>query len=213
MPAAAGVFSAVGLCVGDVQFSQSRAFLHRLDRLSPATLEAAFDGLAAQVLARIEARRDSVAIRRTAAMRYVGQAFELPIAVADGALDGASLTDLAQRFQDEHARTYGLRLDFAVELVALDVSATLTGVSDRETPAAAALAEPDAQRGRRRAYFGPVCGHVDTPVIRRGALSATPRPGPLIVEDYEGTTVVPPDASASLDTHGNIVIELAQAAP
>jgi len=30
-----------------------------------------------------------------------------------------------------------------------------------------------------------------------------------VVEDYEGTTVVPPDATAWLDAHGNIVIELA----
>jgi N-methylhydantoinase A len=50
-------------------------------------------------------------------------------------------------------------------------------------------------------------------VIRRAALDATPRKGPLIVEDYEGTTVVPPDASASLDAHANIVIELAEPAP
>ena len=213
VPAAAGVFSAVGLCVGDVQFSQSRAFLHRLDALSPAALEAAFDGLTAQVLARIEARRDGVAIRRTAAMRYVGQAFELPIVVAGGTLDGAALEDLARRFQDEHARTYGLRLDFAVELVALDVSATLTGSTGPTSASAITIAGPDTERGRRSAYFGPTHGHADTPVIRRGALDATPRQGPLIVEDYEGTTVVPPDASAWLDAHGNIVIELAQAAP
>jgi N-methylhydantoinase A len=213
VPAAAGVFSAVGLCVGDVQFSQSRAFLHRLDALSPAALEAAFDGLTAQVLARIEARRDGVAIRRTAAMRYVGQAFELPIVVAGGTLDGAALEDLARRFQDEHARTYGLRLDFAVELVALDVSATLTGATGQTSASAITIAGPDTERGRRSAYFGPTHGHADTPVIRRGALDATPRQGPLIVEDYEGTTVVPPDASAWLDAHGNIVIELAQAAP
>jgi N-methylhydantoinase A len=63
--------------------------------------------------------------------------------------------------------------------------------------------------GTRRAYFGPVHGHVDTPVAGRAALCASPRQGPLVVEDYEGTTVVPPDATAWLDAHGNIVIELA----
>jgi N-methylhydantoinase A len=137
----------------------------------------------------------------------------LPIVVAGGTLDGAALEDLARRFQDEHARTYGLRLDFAVELVALDVSATLTGATGQTSASAITIAGPDTERGRRSAYFGPTHGHADTPVIRRGALDATPRQGPLIVEDYEGTTVVPPDASAWLDAHGNIVIELAQAAP
>ena len=47
-------------------------------------------------------------------------------------------------------------------------------------------------------------------MIRRATLTASPRQGPLIVEDYEGTTVVPPDAIATLDDHGNIVIELVE---
>jgi hypothetical protein len=29
-----------------------------------------------------------------------------------------------------------------------------------------------------------------------------------VVEEYEGTTVVPPDSSATLDKSGNIVIEV-----
>jgi N-methylhydantoinase A len=67
-----------------------------------------------------------------------------------------------------------------------------------------------APRIRRQAYFGPARGHAATPVIRRATLTASPRQGPLIVEDYEGTTVVPPDAIATLDDHGNIVIELVE---
>ncbi|MEA2985095.1 MAG: Hydantoinase/oxoprolinase C-terminal domain, partial [Alphaproteobacteria bacterium] len=34
------------------------------------------------------------------------------------------------------------------------------------------------------------------------------RKGPFIVEEYEGTTVVPPNAAARLDEFGNIVLEL-----
>jgi N-methylhydantoinase A len=30
----------------------------------------------------------------------------------------------------------------------------------------------------------------------------------LVIEEYEGTTIVPPDATASLDAHNNIVIDL-----
>ena len=46
------------------------------------------------------------------------------------------------------------------------------------------------------------------PVMERGELTAEARRGPLIIEEYEGTTVVPPQATASLDAHGNIVISL-----
>ena len=57
-------------------------------------------------------------------------------------------------------------------------------------------------------YFGPATGRVDTPVIGRGRLELEPRSGPLIIEEYEGTCVVPPDCTAHLDGLGNVVIEL-----
>ena len=61
----------------------------------------------------------------------------------------------------------------------------------------------------RAAYFGP--GHggaehgtLETPVLDRGDLDRTPRPGPLIVEEYDATTIVPPGWSAYLDEYANI---------
>jgi N-methylhydantoinase A len=210
VPPAAGVLSAVGLCVGDVQFGLSRAFARRIDGLVPADLAAALDELEARVVERLAARRGEAGIRRIAAMRYVGQAFELPVEVDPGTPDAASIAALALRFEDEHARSYGLRLGFGVEVVALEVTATLAGegrVAEAASPPPAGARPPAG--GTRRAYFGPAHGHVDTPVAGRAALSAAPRQGPLVVEDYEGTTVVPPDATAWLDAHGNIVIELA----
>jgi N-methylhydantoinase A len=45
-----------------------------------------------------------------------------------------------------------------------------------------------------------------TAVITRGLLAATPRPGPLLVDEYDATTLVPPGCAARLDPHGNIVI-------
>jgi N-methylhydantoinase A len=44
-------------------------------------------------------------------------------------------------------------------------------------------------------------------VVRRAALAGG-RPGPLIVEEYDATCVVPPGAEARLDEHGNILIEV-----
>jgi N-methylhydantoinase A len=61
--------------------------------------------------------------------------------------------------------------------------------------------------GTREVYFGPEHGRLVTPILRRGDL-ATPRVGPGIVEEYDATCVIPPDARARLDAHGNIVIEV-----
>jgi N-methylhydantoinase A len=44
-------------------------------------------------------------------------------------------------------------------------------------------------------------------VLRRSDLS-TPRVGPLIVEEYDATCVIPPGARAHLDAGGSILIDL-----
>jgi len=70
----------------------------------------------------------------------------------------------------------------------------------------ASRAEPAASRPRR-AYFGPERGWVETRILRRSDLGKA-MPGPLIVEEYDATCVVPPGARAALDAGGNIDIEL-----
>jgi N-methylhydantoinase A len=52
---------------------------------------------------------------------------------------------------------------------------------------------------------------VDTPVITRADLAGARMQGPLIVEEFDATCIVPPHASAELDTHGNILIEAGEA--
>ena len=52
---------------------------------------------------------------------------------------------------------------------------------------------------------------VDTPILTRADISGV-LPGPLIVEEYDTTIVVPPGALASLDSFGNIVLNV-EAAP
>jgi N-methylhydantoinase A len=44
--------------------------------------------------------------------------------------------------------------------------------------------------------------------VPRSALTPRSRRGPLIIEEFDATIVVPPDAAAHLDAIGNIVLEL-----
>jgi N-methylhydantoinase A len=64
------------------------------------------------------------------------------------------------------------------------------------------------KRSVRRAYFGPAFGWCDTPVVDRADLANGPVQGPVIVEEYDSTVVIPPGASAIADEHHNIVITL-----
>ena len=60
----------------------------------------------------------------------------------------------------------------------------------------------------REVYFGPERGWIDTPLIVRGDLDATARPGPSIVEEYDSTVVVPPGWNMHRDECGNIVLRM-----
>ena len=62
---------------------------------------------------------------------------------------------------------------------------------------------------RRRAYFGPEHGWLDTPVLQREALQEAAVEGPVIIEQYDTTIVLSPGSRAAFDAQGNIVIDLA----
>lgn len=205
VPPAAGVFSAVGLLFADFEVSRSKAFPRPV---GPAEVEAAratFRALEDEVLAELADPAAKVTWR--AELRYVGQAFELSVEVPrDAAADGGPAA-LREAFEREHARTYGhILADTPVTFVTLRViGAVAPARVERLVPAE----RREVAAGRsRQVYFGAAHGLVETPVVGRGALSAAGRPGPLVIEEYEGTTVVPPGAVVSLDAFDNVVIDL-----
>ena len=57
------------------------------------------------------------------------------------------------------------------------------------------------------AYFGSRVGQRETAILRREHLTSTPTPGPLVIEEYDATIVVPPDWSAVRDHLGNVILE------
>lgn len=142
--------------------------------------------------------------RAAAIARYVGQSSDIEVPLPEAAAQ-ALLAELPARFGAEHERTYGFRApaDEPVELTGLTVIAR--GVA--EAPRLPARIPPAGSAGAasRLAWFGDA-GWVETPVLDRAALSDTPREGPLIVQEYDATCLVPPGARAALDGFGDIVL-------
>jgi N-methylhydantoinase A len=214
VPPWAGVFSSFGLLYSEVEYHFSRTHRTLLAEVAPEALGAAFAQLEDEALTNLA--RDDYAgpraeLRRSAKLRYHGQSYELPAPVGGGPITPRTLADLAEAFAQEHERTYGHRAgeDEPVELINIQV--TGRGLAERpRVPRRLefAAAAPIPERATRRAYFGPEIGWVESPVLPRPAL-APARHGPVIVEEYDATCLVPPGARAALDDHGNIVIDLA----
>jgi N-methylhydantoinase A len=201
VPPSPGVFSAAGLLLSDVEHELLRTIAARGDELTAAALDVAFAELEAE--AQRALADDGVAagsIDRSADIRYVGQAYELTTAVAAGSAD---LARIARDFHAEHDRTYGHSSPGApVDVINVKLTARARREDANYDPRAA-VAAGGAER-TRRAWFG---GWHDTPVIPRGALlDAALRQGPVIVEEYDSTCVVPPGCTVTLDARGNLDI-------
>ena len=153
------------------------------------------------------ARRSQLA--RFADLRYAGQAYELTLPVAAGAPTSAGSRPTST--PSTTGPTATPRRTRRSTSVNLKLTARAAGNGDAPYDPLAGLGQAADER-TRRAYFGPEHGLHRRPVISRAALlDSPPRRGPLIVEEYDATCVVPPDCRATLDALGNIDIALESA--
>jgi N-methylhydantoinase A len=212
VPPAPGLFSSFGLLYADVEHHYGRTFRRLLRQADLAEIERAWDDLARQAAAQLESEGfagPKARLRRSAALHYKGQTFDLVVPVPEGRFDGDMVAHLEEAFGREHEKTYGHRAgpEEPVELVSIQV----VGQGLREgkaVPDKVVQSRSEIEPGPpRRAYFGTDHGWIETPVIRRSDLAA-PRKGPVIIEEYDATCLVAPGAAAQLGPGGNIVIDL-----
>ena len=209
VPLNSGVLSAHGLLVADHEQELVKSFPGRMSELNSDGFAQAFDALAAEAVGALESEgflRSDIAIQRYADLRYVGQAFELTVPV-----DAAAPPDLqlmAQAFHQEHFRTYAHKAENEpVENVNIRVIAKVATPPLPVKPVVA-IAQSPVTRTRRDVYFGPPWGTLLTPVLHRTDLVAGSMAGPVIIEEYDATCVVPPDATVTIDGRNNLIIEL-----
>ena len=142
-------------------------------------------------------------------MHYKGQIFELTIPAPAGDFDTNKIAKLEDAFGQEHERTYGHRAgpEEPVELV----NAQLVGLGIPDSPRIPEQIYADNLKPKttesRKAYFGQSVGWLSTPILSRTDLK-TSLTGPAIVEEYDATCLIPPNAHAELDENGNILINL-----
>ena len=204
IPPLPGVFSAFGMLVADAEHHARQSIRMRLDVADAARISGILQDLSNAGCDRLKrdgfpAERHS--FQRAAFARYAGQSSEIEVPLPDGDMTPARIAAL---FGDEHERTYGFRApeQEPVELIGLSVMAR--GLP--EQPRLPGRIDPFAQAvpSRRRAWFAGE-GWVDTPVTDRAGLRGTVA-GPVIVQEYDATCLVPKGMSAGVDDFGNIRI-------
>jgi N-methylhydantoinase A len=205
VPPVPGVFSALGMLFPDVEHHYVRTFKRRLDALDGAALAATFKALESEGAAvlREEGFADaSHRFERLVDLRYVGANSELTVAFADGA---ARLRDA---FEAAHEQQYGYRsAEETVETMNVRVVARAQS-PERQVPDRLSFRDEARASGTRRVYFGPQVGWLNTTICGRMDLDGEWRPGPLLIEEFDSTTVVPPDGRARRIAWDTIEIEI-----
>lgn len=197
VPPSPGVFSALGLLFSTGEYDVSRTL--------SGDVVAAYQALedeVTQTLIDDGHTPGEIEITRFADMRYVGQAYELTVRVPDTRPD---IEGLAVAFADEHRRTYGHAADDPVQLVNVRVVARTASRGSGPPPP---RVDGNGRRDVRDVVFA---GHGTqrTSIVERTALAGGVD-GPVIVEEYDSTCVVPPDWHARLDRMGNIELTKAE---
>ena len=209
VPVLAGVFSAVGMLASDVSHSSLRTLLIPLSDLSVESLRAVMDELASELTAVLAADgypSSRIVLDWEADLRHEGQASELTVQFT---ADGGILMSLRERFLAEYLKTYGYRDESPIELVKIRLTAN--GRRERRLDFSEIHAEvrPAAPSANRRAIsFNRGEPAVSVVVISRANLAQMPTAGPLVIEEFDVTIVVPVDATVHRDKVGNVVIDL-----
>lgn len=205
VPAHPGVLSALGMARADALIDQERAILAPLSKWTPAARKRATRDLIAtgrgQLREAGHAAR-SIEIELVLDLRYQGQSYELSVPES---------RNPAAAFEAMHRQHYGWSLDAArIELVCLRVRAVVRAAAPAlpEGPRPRRRRAPKSSiTGQRRASIG-AGASTQVACIDRAQLSPGHRvQGPAVIEEFTGTTLVPPKWTAEVLPAGHLWLQ------
>jgi len=211
VPLAPGILCAQGLIVSDLRETFVRTAVTPLTDVRMGDVIARVVELKAQADAWFDAETVGKSERKIDVVldaRYVGQNFELAIALGDTSpLPAAS--DIRQRFFAEHERAYGFHNPAdPVEIVNFRLIA-VGGLRQPATRPAEPRTHGKAESAARRMVWFSADAAEDTPIYDRAALAPGDAiQGPAVIEQLDSTTLLFPGDRATVDPYLNLSVEL-----
>ncbi len=212
VPESPGVLCAMGVLTKDVQVDLSQTHLLRDAPDAGESGIGVFRTLAARArdtLARSGQSTEHILFEHVVDARYQGQNFELQIPLPALPVADALVATVRRGFDAEHRRLYGYdQPDKPIELVTFRLRARvpIEPLSARSRDGARRAAVP-TPGSTRRTFFAET-GFCSCPVFARDDLWPGDRlDGPLIVEQMDTTTIVPPGFAMTVDAQGNLLLD------
>ena len=212
IPPAPGVFSAFGLLTGNIERHFSRSFSRPWNKSSFVEANSIIDDLEKEASSTMSlwAGKDwdnDLSINRLMDLQYEGQGSSLSIALRGNSNVPTSVETIADLFETLHKETFGHFLpNHPIRTTGLRLIASISASVEPKKVSfnAPAFKISDASRP---AYWGPNHGLIDTPVetlanIRNGLH------GPILIDSYDTTIVVPPNAWVEKNPNAGVTIYL-----
>jgi N-methylhydantoinase A len=206
VPPSAGIISAYGLIASDMAQFDSLTLRAAVDDAAPGIVRDTFVRMRDRAIARARSfgLDGEPLLEFTADMRFVGQAFEVPVKLPADALDDLTEAALRARFGEAHQKVYqfGADSDRPVEIVAfrLGLVLPLDAVPMLAAPAGA-LAE-----ARRIELFTDRAWHTGHLVSRGALVPGQQLAGPALLDDATSTLYVPAGWRARQDDAENLIL-------
>lgn len=212
-PLGAGVASAIGMLGSPISFEFAQTNMARLESVDWQEVAALIDQLKDRGLGLVQSAGvdiRAITLHYSAMMRYVGQGYEVEVAIAESAIRDGSTAAITEAFEKCYRQRFGRIENMPPEVITWRVVVSgprpplLEAISGRGTEGEAAT---PPEKSRRKVWFGPDTGYVDVPVFDRYAL----RPnvfieGPGIIEEVESTFILPPGFRADTDASLNLIV-------
>jgi len=209
VPPNPGMFSAMGLLASDLFHDHIRALLERVDDIDPKAVEACFREMeeeGKETLSIEGVPPGDMRFLRRLDLRYLGQAYELTVDAPDP-FDADALNSVVAAFHMRHREVYGYSAEEEpVEVVNVRLRA-VGAIPKPRLRELSPASEETPPLGRRPVYFENTDSWVETPVCERKAMGSGIRlKGPVIIEQYDATTVIYPGWGAVVDRFGDLIL-------
>ncbi len=215
VPVYPGITSALGLLTTDLKYDAIKTEFQVSGAVDLARLNEDFRAMEADLARQFTAdglAPSEVSFTRWADLRYVGQGYELRVAMPAGAVDPAGLEGAWQRFHELHHAEYGQSFPSSpIEIVNIRVSGVgrMPRIGALRAPRGTSLAGARVKTGRCVFRVNGALAQLDTVFYRRDRLPVDEViAGPAIILQADSTTLIPPGCSARADQAGNLLIAI-----
>ena len=212
VPPAPGVFSAFGLLTGDVERHFTRSFNRSWDTMALGDMSTLIRLMEKEARSSMSiwagrASDKDLVISRFLDLQYAGQGSSLSIEITNRPISKGLTDDIAMSFEQLHERTFGHHLPkhpiraTALRLTACIAAQVNISQVNFEMPTL------EISMSKRPAYWGPTYGLIDTPVHSTATIGEG-LSGPVLIDGYDTTIVVPPGAQVVRGRQGGVIIDL-----